>query len=425
MVKLEKTYSISVLYVSSRDFVYSKFAEFYTAPSTMIPAPASFEQREFAYLMFKERFMVRHKRFESMSVFQEALVRNVPSDIYHSCAYYEKPDLEMDKKGWIGSDLVFDIDADHIPTSCNKIHDEWLCQKCAFSGKGITPEECPICGGDRFSTKTWPCDLCIESTRVETAKLIDMLTKDFGFATNELRVFFSGHRGYHVHVEDEVVRSLDALSRKEIVDYITGLGLSVLDRDKKEKFARGRKRVSATKEFKLHDYGWNRRLKVGMTKLLSTVTIDELKKLGLKNNNLFKSKDVILKRAIEEGRWDSIPGVSVATWLNLAEQVKNSELANIDTVVTTDIHRLIRMNGTLHGKTGLLKMEFPAHRLDDFDPLTQAVAFKKGNAKVLVSDAPKFRLGGATWGPYKNAQVVLPTAAAVMLILKDRAEVVN
>ena len=391
----------------------------------MIPAPSSFEQREFAYLMFKERFMVRHKRFESMQVFQNVLARNVPSDVYHSCAYYESPDLEMDKKGWIGSDLVFDIDADHIPTSCGKIHDEWTCQKCEFSGKGITPEECPICEGDKFSAKTWPCDLCIESTRIETGKLIDMLTKDFGFAANELHVFFSGHRGYHVHVEDESVRSLDALSRKEIVDYITGLGLSVIDKDTKEKPVKGRKRAAATKKFNLHDYGWNRRLKVGMSKFLSTATAEDLKNLGLKNKNLFKNKDVILKRAIEDGQWDLIPGVSVATWHKLAEQIKSLESANIDTVVTTDIHRLIRMNGTLHGKTGLLKIEFPAHQIDDFDPLTQAVAFKKGTARVLVSDAPEFRLGGATWGPYKNVKVVLPTAAAVMLILKGRAEVAN
>ncbi|MCL1965974.1 MAG: DNA primase small subunit PriS [Candidatus Bathyarchaeota archaeon] len=411
--------------VSSRDYVYSKFQEFYNDPSTVISSPTNFEQREFAYLMFKERFMVRHRRFENMQTFKNVLARNVPSDVYHSCTYYENPDLEMDKKGWIGSDLVFDIDADHIPTACGKIHDEWICQKCEFSGKGVTPEECPICGGDKFSVKTWACDVCIESTRVETAKLIDMLTKDFGFADDEIRVFFSGHRGYHVHVEDEVVRSLDALSRKEIVDYVIGLGLSILERDVNEKAVKGRKRVVATKKFNLHDYGWNRRLKVGMAKFLSTVTAEDLKSFGLKNNNLFKNKDAILSRAIEGGRWDSISGVSVATWLKLAEQVKSLESANIDTVVTTDIHRLIRMNGTLHGKTGLLKVEFPIRQLDTFDPLTHAVAFKKGTAKVLIYDAPKFRLGGATWGPYKNVKVVLPTAAAIMLILKGRAEVVN
>jgi DNA primase small subunit len=412
-------------YVSSRDFVYSKFVEFYSDPSTAIPTPANFEQREFAYLMFKERFMVRHRRFESLQVFQTVLAQNVPSDVYHSCAYYEKPDLEMDKKGWIGSDVVFDIDADHIPTSCGKLHDEWTCQKCEFSGKGITPDVCPLCGSDKFSVKTWLCDLCIESTRVETAKLIDMLTKDFGFAANELHVFFSGHRGYHVHVEDEAVRSLDALSRKEIVDYVTGLGLSVIDRGAKEKVY-SKKNVAATKKFNLHDYGWNRRLKLGMAKFLSTATAEDLKNLGLRTTSiLLKNKDVILSRVIEGGRWDGISGVSMATWLKLAEHVTALESANIDTVVTTDIHRLIRMNGTLHGKTGLLKLEFPAHQLDDFDPLTKAVAFKKGTTRVLVSDVPEFRLNGATWGPYKNVKVVLPTAAAVMLILKGRAEVAN
>jgi DNA primase small subunit len=61
-----------------------------------------------------------------------------------ACAYYENPDFDMDKKSWIGSDLVFDIDADHIPTTCNKIHDEFSCVKCGFNGRGFTPEALPM-----------------------------------------------------------------------------------------------------------------------------------------------------------------------------------------------------------------------------------------------------------------------------------------
>ena len=83
------------------------------------------------------------------------------------------------------------------------------------------------------------------------------------------------------------------------------------------------------------------------------------------------------------------------------------------------------MNGTLHGKTGLKKIEFPAKSLQDFDPFKEAVAFKKGEVKVLVSEAPEFRLAGETLGPYKNQMVTLPTAAAVMLICKKRAKVVE
>jgi hypothetical protein len=81
------------------------------------------------------------------------------------------------------------------------------------------------------------------------------------------------------------------------------------------------------------------------------------------------------------------------------------------------------MDGTLHGKTGLLKIEFPAERLESFDPFVEAVAFKEGTAKVSVSDAPEFRLEGKEFGPYRNETVELPTAAAVLLICKGRAEV--
>ena len=405
---------------ASRDFVYLKFCEYYRDPQTVIPAPIFPEQREFGYLTFKERFMVRHRRFSGASSLRLALSQTIPSDVYHSCAYYENPDFDMDKKGWLGADLVFDIDADHIPSNCNKIHDEFTCAKCGFSGRGITPEVCPACEGTKFSVKTWPCDLCIQAAREEALKLVDMLSNDFGFSLDELHVFFSGHRGFHVHVEDEAVRSLDAMARKEVVDYVTGLGLSLFDADAKEK--RGKK---GSKKFNLHNFGWNKRLKTGMQTFLLDASKEDLREAGVKNPSLLKNKDAVISRCINEGRWDSVSGVSVQTWLKLAEHVRDTQSAKIDTVVTTDVHRLIRMNGTLHGKTGLKKVEFPAKALADFDPFTGAVAFKTGEVKVLVSDAPEFRMGGVTLGPYRNEVRELPTAAAVMLICKGRAKVAN
>jgi len=405
---------------ASRDFVYQKFCDYYRDPSNTIPAPIFLDQREFGYLTFKERFMIRHQRFTGIGNLRAVLSQTAPSDVYHSCAYYENPDFDMDKKGWLGADLVFDVDADHIPTSCNKIHDEFTCSKCGFSGRGITPEVCPVCEGTKFVTKTWPCELCIQSAREETAKMIDMLNNDFGFSLDEVHVFFSGHRGYHVHVENESVRSLDSMARKEIVDYATGLGLALLDKDAKEK--QGKRNA---KKFNLHNFGWNKRLKVGIQNFVQNASKEDLRKIGLKNYALLKNRETITARCVNEGRWESVSGVSVQTWLKLAEYVRDLQSAKIDTVVTTDVHRLIRMNGTLHGKTGLKKVEFPARNLYDFDPFTGAVAFKKGEVKVLISDAPEFKLNGQTLGPYRNETKELPVAAAVMLICKGRAEVAN
>ncbi len=381
-------------------------------------------QREFGFLLLKERAMLRHKSFTSIKSFKRFLSETVPSDVYHSCAYYENPTFEMDKKGWLGADLVFDIDADHIPTSCNKIHDEWACanKDCGFTGKGITPETCPVCEGVKFDTKSWPCERCLGSAKEETVKLVDMLEKDFGFEPEEIRVFFSGHRGYHVQVEAEAVRALDAMARKEIVDYVSGMGLALLDEEAPEK-PRGRRQRRSTRGFSLHDFGWNRRLKEGMRKFILNATKEDLKAVGIRSYALLQNKEAVLNRCLEEGRWDSVKGVSVETWRRIARHVKEQESAKIDTVVTTDLHRLIRMDGTLHGKTGLLKVEFPAERLESFDPFVEAVAFKEGTEKVSVSVAPEFRLEGKTFGPYKNEVVELPTAAAVLLVCKGRAEV--
>jgi len=407
--------------VVPRNFVYEKFSEYYKNPSETINPPSLFDQREFGFFLLKEKVMLRHKRFGKKTGLKSFLSEVVPSDVYHSCAYYENPDFEMSKKGWRGSDLVFDIDADHIPTPCNKIHDEWSCGKCGFTGKGVTPDVCPACGGMKFDTKTWPCELCLQSAKEETEKLVVMLEEDFGFSPEEIHTFFSGHRGYHVHVETESVRTLDTAARKEIVDYVSGLGFALVDEEIEEK-RQGRR---AVKVFVLQDFGWRRRLKMGMEKFVTSATKEDLRAIGILNYNLLKKKEAILQRCFEEGRWDSVKGVNVETWRRLARRIRDLESAKIDTVVTTDLHRLIRMAGTLHGKTGLLKVEFPISKLASFDPFKEAVAFKKGTARVSVSSAPEFRLCGEVFGPYRNQTVELSTAAAVLLVCKGRAEVVQ
>jgi len=53
------------------------------------------------------------------------------------------------------------------------------------------------------------------------------------------------------------------------------------------------------------------------------------------------------------------------------------------------------------------------------------VAFKTGAVTVFVSDAPGFRVGDELFGPYKKQKVELPTAAAMLLICKDRAKVLK
>jgi DNA primase small subunit len=408
----------SVLSVS-QGLICELFSQFYRDSSNLIPAPSKLSQREFAFLLFKGRIMVRHKGVATLKEFKALVQEALPSDVYHSCAYYENPEAEMEKKGWLGADLVFDIDADHIPTLCNKVHDEWVCNKCGFDGRGGPPEACPVCSAQKFDSKTWPCEVCLDSAKDEARKLVDILERDFGFSDSDMHLFFSGHRGYHVHVENEMVKTLDSTARREIVDYVSGLGLSTLEQETREM---PRKRHT-DQILELYGFGWNRRLKQGVRDFVRNASIEDLSALSVKRNYAMILKNKETDRHLEDGKWEQIKGVGRETWRVIAKHVRDLKSAKIDTVVTTDVHRLIRMNGTLHGKTGLKKLEFPLRKLDDFDPFTEAVAFKDGTVKVFVSSAPEFRLGGKVFGPFRNQAVELPTAAAVLLVCKGRAEV--
>jgi len=205
-------------------------------------------------------------------------------------------------------------------------------------------------------------------------------------------IYFSGHRGYHVHVENETVKTLGAVARKEIVDYVLGLGIqSVCD-------------------------------------FIFRATKEELIAIGIRRDIaelIYENKDVITKYHVKSKRLKVIKGLGPRTWRKIIKHCIEKRGVKIDTVVTTDTHRLIRMPETLHGKTGLKKVELSFSNIDIFDPFKDAIAFKKGEITVLVSDAPEFRIGDETFGPYKNCKVELPTAAALLLICKGKAEVIN
>jgi DNA primase small subunit len=408
--------------VLTADFIEKTFHEYYMHSASSVVTPIAIGKREFGFVLPKQG-MLRHKRYKDKSELETFLKLTTPLDVYYSCAYYEDPEVEMDKKGWLGADLIFDIDADHIPTTCEKIHDDWACTTCGFSGKGWVPEKCPACGSQKLSTRTWLCEECLNSAKTETIKLLDMLERDFGFTGKDVHVFFSGHRGYHVHVESEDILDLDSFARREIVDYVCGIGIGIVAQELNEK---NWNRARFLKTLSFDRLGWQGRILKGVYELISDE--QSYSKLGLSKpvtQALVSNKDMILANWGNKNPWPEVPKIGFETWKKLFEFSAKSQSANVDTVVTTDVHRLIRTAGTLHSKTGLLKAEFSASSIEDFNPFKSAVAFKKGVSTVLVSDAPKFKIGDKTFGPFKNQKVELPLAAALLLVCKGRAEVIE
>ena len=376
--------------------------------------PPKMEEREYGFLLFKEKFMVRHRAFKNADSILVAIRDLVPAHVYFSTAYYQDPTAAMDAKGWRGADLVFDVDADHIETPCKPSHDSWKCKACSTRGEGSTPKICLKCKNDRFEEQTWLCERCLQQAKEETIHFSEMFFRDFAPDRTDVRIFFSGHRGYHMHVRSETFRGFGEQERREIVDYFQGLGIDP------ELHGLGKNMLLRTDIIEgpnMGEPGWRGRIVTGIYDILTR----EGAQLGLSPSQVSVLKTWNTDNLFSEPFWSSIRGIKVEAWKEIISRAVREKSAKIDTVVTTDVHRLIRLPGTLNGSTGLLAVEVPLEELDEFDPFVESPAFQ-GKMKIHVRDAPEFRLGEVRFGPFKNETVELPASAAMLLLCKRRAE---
>ncbi len=396
---------------SADQLVQQSFRDYYMGLKFPVFMPEDPARREYGFLLFKEKFMVRHRTFKAPEAVLQAIRDLTPRHVYYSTAYYSDPTAAMDQKGWAGADLVFDIDADHLDTPCKKEHDTWKCKQCGKQGTGTTPKLCPECKSERMDEETWLCEQCLRQAKEETHNLLESLFSDIGtgigLEPGNVRVFFSGHRGYHIHIVSKELSVLQEEGRREIVDYVLGTGFM-------PEVHLNVRQVSSRTNANI----------VGSAKIIEGPSAEEpgwRKKIVM---GIYEDKDALRDaekdKFLEKPRW-SLLGVDKSK--SLATAAVNKLSAEIDTVVTTDVHRLIRLPETLNGHTGFLAARVPIEQLDEFDPFVDAVAFNNGKTmKVYVKDAPAFKLGGMNLGPFHNEMVEIPKAAAILLLCKHRAD---
>jgi len=412
------------------NFLKQQFLRYYREHVKSLVPPSSMKEREFGFLTFRERMMIRHKAFKDLDSFNGALLSLTPSDVYYSTAYYERPDAEMAKKGWLGADIVFDVDADHLETPCKEKHDSWVCTKCQETGNGGKPLKCPKCGHEKLEERLWLCDRCLFAAKEEMIKLREFMVEDFGIPPSEIHLFFSGHRGYHMHLVTDRLRTLDDGQRKEIVDYVLGLGLDPAEQG----LYQGPSDVYSSEKHtvivgpQVTDPAWRGRLAKGILQVITTFDKKQLLELGFSKgavNQILGDRETIEQDWLKEIPWSYYQDrwrVTEGTWKSAMEKSLDAVKlrTHIDTVVTTDIHRLIRMPGTLNGKTGLKATMLSLDELENFDPFDKPVVLE-GMQRVYVKTAPEIRIRDMKFGPFANEEVEIPLAAAVLLAAKGIA----
>ncbi|MCK5150248.1 MAG: hypothetical protein KAQ65_00345, partial [Candidatus Thorarchaeota archaeon] len=114
-------------------------------------------------------------------------------------------------------------------------------------------------------------------------------------------------------------------------------------------------------------------------------------------------------------------------WQEIANRAAAFYSVDIDQPVTTDIHRVIRLIGSLNGKTGFAVTEVTRDELTDFNPLSDSIVFDEGTLKISVPKrgigVPEFRVGDSTYGPFNGTVEELPKAVAVFILCKGMASV--
>jgi DNA primase small subunit len=402
------------------------FAEWYRRNPP--PMPDRFTRREFGYILWPERPgtppFIRHKAYDNADRFHWYLQKAGPHSVYYSTAYYRRPgEMKMADKQWLGAELIFDLDADHLADV----------EKAKAEGKEV------------------PLSEQLRQVKVQFKRLLDeFLLGDFGLGEQDVWITFSGGRGYHAHVVHEKFLQLGSRERREIVDYVTGkvpvekgsekADLSTFITEKVvrvDRFGSHLKPVTVERLAPSTAPGWPGRVTRTLVAALQENVLDaeprdakrwltSLEEVG--PDGAQKFIDALTPEKLErigEGYLEQGRVVKRIVHHVLAQATMPMAKGETDEPVTADTKRLIRLPGSLHGKSGLKVVTLNRAMLDDFDPLRDAVAFPPEPTRIIPRNDATMTLGGETVTVRKGEPVDVPLHHAVFWLARQGGVIVK
>ncbi len=391
-------------------FLLKMFRRYYK--ENEMPMPSRFGRREFGFMYFDRDFMQRHMSFSNPTEMRRFMIAQVPKHSYYSTAYYRRPNAPtMEEKGWMGADLIFDLDADHLEGAEDMSYSQMM-----------------------------------DQIKKEMINLLDsFLYNDLGFDEKDVGIYFSGGRGYHAHIELNDVTGLGSHERREIVDFVTSNGLDIDRVFRQENVVRSvvnvkgqeRNNISTFRTIPPEDSGgWWLRMRNGLKDVVNDVcdqdtkdlkrTYPSIKSMSPKTiesyrDDLIKSRDVIFVNnrmaTLKKGTQDMLIKI-------MKEDVAYRLSGEVDEPVTADIKRLIRLPGSLHGKTGLKVMPITRDELNGFDPLLDALpeSYTSDPITVNVKRKTDIRINGERFD-LDIGVTEIPEYAAVFLVGRRIADI--
>lgn len=392
---------------SNQRFLFRSFRKYYRSNDPILPD--RFTRREFGFMFFDKSFVQRHIGFHDLKELRSFMQTQVPAHSYYSTAYYRTPAAPtMEEKGWMGAELIFDLDADHLDNADKMSFEEMLAQ-----------------------------------IKREMISLVDnYILGDLGFSTDDLYITFSGGRGYHAHVKMPDVLGFGTHERREIVDFVTSRGLDIDWVFEQQAVGMGTtvvrgEKITNIKRFRsippADSGGWRLRMRNALKDVVDDICdkdVKEIKKLYpsiKKNQSIPKIQEDV--RASRNIMFQNNKMVTMAHNTQeflvkiMAEDVAHRLSGEVDEPVTADIKRLIRLPGSVHGKSGLKVTPLTRDELTDFDPMTMAVpeVYSDDSVKISMKTDYSFKMKGEEFNLSGITEV--PEWAAVFLVGKKLADV--
>ncbi|HUR61148.1 MAG TPA: DNA primase catalytic subunit PriS [Candidatus Thermoplasmatota archaeon] len=408
------------------DWLQQQYAAWYRKNPP--PMPDRFTRREFGFILWPDRPgpppFVRHRAYEEADRFLWYLQKAGPHSVYYSTAYYRRPgEMKMLDKQWLGAELIFDLDADHLVEA----------EKAKAEGHEM------------------PLSQQLALVKTSFKRLLDeFLFGDFGLTEQDVWITFSGGRGYHAHVVESRLMQLDSKARREVVDYITGKVPTERGTEKPDLSSFIHSSVVGADSFGTHVKktiqermapasapGWPGRLTRTLAQELRANVLEADAKTARKwLTSLEGVGDTRAKSFLarfDEAHLDRISkgfidqGSTVRSIIHhlLKQQTIPMAKGETDEPVTADVKRLIRLPGSLHGKSGLKVVTLRRDQLDDFDPLRDAVAFSTDDEVTIdPRNDQTMKLGGKEISVKKGEPTKVPLAHAVFWLARQGGTIV-
>ncbi|CAB49106.1 DNA primase catalytic subunit PriS [Pyrococcus abyssi] len=293
------------------------------------------DKREFGFDHTGEGPSDRKNSYTDVRDLEDYIKATAPYAVYSSVAFYEKP---QEMEGWLGAELVFDIDAKDLPL-----------RRCNHEPGKV----CPICLND--------------AKEIARDTLI-VLKEELGF--EDVHVVYSG-RGYHIRVMDGWALSLDSKSRERILSFISASEI--------EDHSEFRKMLLERRGWFVLNHGYPRVFRLRFGYFILRVKVEHLINFGIRKNiakRILDNKETIYEEFVRKGILAAFPdGVGIESLAKLFALSTRFSKAYFDGRVTVDLKRILRLPSTLHSKVGLIAKYIGNNERDvmRFNPFKHAV----------------------------------------------------